>query len=327
MSTCHGEPMNKQSLADRKILVTGGAGQIGSRLVSSLVTAGASVIIVDRVRPEGNSAYQLDPRVQVYECDLSDAEKLASLAKRSLRDVDHIVHLAARVSNEASSSMQTIHDVEAELLGIVHLLDEVKPLHSICYASSIMVYGSIKGPVVNEDDPTQPDNTYGVLKLAVEKALQVFANESGCPVSILRLSSVYGYSSHGDRAIPKFIQAVMHNTSPIIKGTGSVQRDYLYIDDAIDAILVALEAKACGVFNIGSGLGTTVLDLALAAIKVSGRHNITPQFTQASDSAASESSLVCDISKANRELAFQPRHELEEGLRKLIASEAFTELA
>lgn len=130
---------------------------------------------------------------------------------------------------------------------------------------------------------------------------------------------VYGLSLDGSRAIPAFVRAVLQNQPPIVAGAGSAKRDYLYIDDAIYAILLTVARRPDGVFNIGSGVGTSTLQLANAVIKVSGK-DLSPRQDAAGGSLASGASLVYDIEKARRVLDFQVRHDLETGLKKLMAT-------
>lgn len=300
----------------------GGAGQIGSHLVVRLVERGAHVVVLDRVVPpegRGMAPAGVGPQVEMYQCDISDADQIEEVNRKHLKDIDHVVHLAARISNSASPGLETIGDFQSDIAGTALLFGALPPIRSCCFASSIMVYGSARSPLIDELHPTEPENTYGVLKLACEQMLRVFAREKHFALANLRLSSVYGLSVEGTRAIPSFLRAVMRDESPVVSGDGSVKRDYLYIDDAVEAILLALATEADGVFNIGSGVGTSVLDLAHEIIRASGKGHLSPQVSGAHVSAASQATLVYDIGKAKRELGFNPGVDLAAGLKKLVA--------
>lgn len=177
------------NLGDRNILVTGGAGQIGSRLVPALLEHGAMVVVLDREAP-GRFSVNRDPHrgnLKYYQCDVSDPEAFRVLARKSLQGIHQVIHLASRISNDVSTSAGVIDDLKSDLLGTVHLLDALPPLQAFCYTSSIMVYGRGRQSLIDENHPTEPENTYGILKLATEKVLRIYAAQTGCAVAILRL--------------------------------------------------------------------------------------------------------------------------------------------
>ena len=305
-----------------RVLVTGGSGQIGSRLVPALVERGHGVVVVDQVLPD---RYQLRTggdvsSVDRFACDLSDTETIKKLAPEAFAGVSQLIHLAAMVTNTPSTSPEAVVHFDEELRSILGLLQVLPDLESFCFTSSIMVYGSADDELISEDHPTEPNNTYGLLKLASEKILGVHARRTGCKVAILRLSSVYGTTVVGTRAIPSFVRAVLGGHTPIITGDDSVKRDYVYVDDAVSGIILAVEARQSGIFNIGSGKGTTVAQLSREVARAAGI-DVLPKHEPSNRAIASANSLVCDIARAKECLGFAPRYDLASGLKKLIESE------
>lgn len=310
------------SPVEERILVTGASGQLGIRLVGRLADQGIRVEALDRVAPLGKNVQTeaIMPGVRQHVCDLSAPLQIETVAETSLNDVTHLVHLASTVSNRLSTSLEAPREMVEEIHGILRLLRLLPSLKGICFASSIMVYGETLSGLITENDCPEPKNPYAVTKLAIEKILRIHGRKYGVNVTILRLAGVYGATIEGSRAIPSFIRAALECQPLVVNANDSVERDYLYIDDAIDAFSLAIARKLSGVFNVGSGKGATLVELADMVLQAV---DTTSSFALKAPPRGIPSgrSLVYDIAKVRKFLGFAPNTDLTTGLGKLITEE------
>jgi len=205
--------------------------------------------------------------------------------------------------------------VDVELKGTVALLNAVPELERVCYASSMAVYGRPYDHPVTESTRTEPENIYGICKLTMEKFFRLFSKHENIPVGIVRFSSVYGPGNTSTRAIPTFIKAVLKNETIVVHGDGKQLRDYLYVDDAADAVLALLSRDGFGIYNIGAGTGCSTNDLLDLLKEISGKHDIHVKYEPLADSATTFD-FVYDMTKARTELGYEPKISLKDGLQK-----------
>jgi len=304
----------KEGFNGKHILVTGGAGFVGSRLVQRLLTLNANVTVligketsnVPRVKKLINEG-----KIKLVRCDLTGKE--ISEMKSLWKEMDLLAHLGLSIPRSSNFYDRAIEDINLNLLSTLNLIKAIGGfIKGICFASSVMVYELPAKLPIKEKHPTNPTTIYGATKLAVEKFLQVYSHTIGVPVTILRYSTIYGPGELKHRAIPNFIRSVINDEPPVIYGEGLELRDYVYIDDVVEATILALQKKPRRVFNIGSGKGYSTLEVARKIIQLSGK-KLEPKYVPRPKEVID---IVCDISAANRELLYSTRVDLEEGLAR-----------
>ncbi len=306
----------KNDLRGNRILVTGAAGFIGSRLVGELLNNDAEVIaLVDK----GTNLARINPLLtdsglRLIRCPLTDTQALLA-QRQKWGEINLVAHLGLQVPHSNDFDEQFIEDITLNLLPTINLVKILgNSIHGICFASSVSVYGCPTHLPVKESDLPAPISSYGVTKLATENYLRAYGKANQVPVTILRYASVYGPGEFGYRAIPNFLNAVANGQPPQIYGDGSEIRDYVYIDDVVQATISALAMRPNQVLNIGSGQGCTTLHIAQEIIRLYSA-NLEPQFLPAKGQVIN---LTCDISAAKEVLSYSPQINLENGLRREI---------
>ena len=303
-----------------RVLVTGGAGFVGSHLVDSLVKHGFEVIVLDNLfSGKLENLKHVDKRN--FCLVKGDVRSKADLRK-VLKNVDFVFHLAAIVSVPLSIEKPLFVN-EVNVNGTLNVLEESlrAGVKRLIYASSCAVYGEPINVPIDENHPTRPLSPYGVSKLAAEHYCRVFYEVYGLETVCLRFFNIYGpRQSSGPYAgvISKFISSLKHGKPPIIFGDGKQTRDFVYIEDVVDACLLSLESKGCvGEFiNIGSGVETSISDLAEILIELFGLLDVKPKYAQPRTGDIRRS--CASLNKAKRLLGYQPKISLIEGLKRVI---------
>jgi UDP-glucose 4-epimerase len=181
--------------------------------------------------------------------------------------------------------------------------------------STVDVYGPPQFLPLNEEHPTRPASFYGASKLAAEMLLRVFGERAAVPVTVLRLAQVYGPGDTSRKAIPNFIRSALRGDAIVIQGDGSDERDYVFVDDVVIAIELALTRHASGTFNIAGGHACSIRDVVTAIARLTG--NTKTLVWERRATPATRQAL--DISAAEQHLDYRPRVNLEEGLRHTVA--------
>lgn len=299
-----------------RVLITGGAGFIGSHLANQLNRAGHYVRVLDDLS-SGDPA-QLEPGINVNRGDVRDIPKLWAL----LHGIDVVYHLAARVSLPASILYPKEYN-DVNVSGTVSLLEACRDVgvRRVILGSSGTVYGDQEIQPVTEAVPTRPTVPYAVSKVASEQYLFNIGFLSGFETVALRIFNAYGLGQqlppvHAP-AIPQFLQQIIGGGSLIVHGDGQQIRDFVYIDDVVDALVAAMAAPDVDreVINIGSGKGTSVNELIAIMEQVVGKRANVLYNTESTSGVAK---LVADIGKANRLLGYQPHTQLAEGIRQIL---------
>ncbi len=300
------------------ILVTGGAGFIGSHLVEALVKKGHYVTVYDNL-----STGSLDNIEKVYtKIDfLKDDIKNLNTLTIAAREKDCIFHLAAIASVPLSiKEPQKTFEVNAQ--GTINVLEAARlsGVKKVVYISTAAVYGDLPGLPKNEESPLKPQSPYAQSKLTGEEWAKYYFENYGVNTVTIRYFNVYGPrqdpSSPYSGVISKFVTLLKEDQQPTIFGDGSQTRDFVYVEDAAKAAILAMETDSAGeTFVIGTGQSTSVNKLYEHLAKLCGSHQ-KPQYKLEREGDIKHS--VCDISKARAKLGYSPDVTLEEGLKKTI---------
>jgi len=298
-----------------RVLVTGGAGFIGSYLVKELVRRGHFVRVLDNFST-GSIENLIDVArdVEVVRGDVRNY----SVVAESVRGVDIVIHLAALIDVAESMQKPDLY-FEVNVVGTHNVAKACRNIDTLIFASSSSVYGDpIKIPIP-EDHPTQPRSVYAATKVAGEAIVQAFSSLYGYRPVILRIFNAYGpkQSRAYSGVVIEFIRRVLRGEPPVIYGDGQQTRDFIYVTDVVEAITRAMTSKkASGVINIGSGRSTTINELAKLVLKILGKENLKPVYAPPRPGDLKHS--VADITKAKQLLGFEPRICLEEGVKRVI---------
>lgn len=309
------------SLSDKRILITGGTGHIGSHLVARLASEATYLLIVARNKQKLDELKRTNPSVniEIFPCDLIQSQEVSSVTER-VDTIDFVVHLAAaEIPKKSPVGDNAFVSVQSNVLATINVLNYFSQrVEKICLASATAVYGPSMQLPIHENHPVDPQTYYGAGKLAAEKYTSVFSQNKGCPAVILRFAHIYGPGEAAQRTIPNFIEATLKGSSPVIYGDGLDLRDYVYIDDAVEAIILALQKEkttGCNVYNVASGQGYRIREVAELITKLCGVTR-SPIYQPAKRRAAD---YVFDISAARKDLGYSPKTSLREGLQREIA--------
>lgn len=304
-------------LKGSQCLVTGGAGFIGSALVLALLKCGANVVVLDNFAT-GKSSNRSGHPVKVIEADIRDLDK----ARSATRGSDYVFHLAA-----ASSVPRSIREpalaLSCNVMGTLHLLLASKEsgVKKFVNVSSSSVYGGIKDEYKKETMPVDPLSPYAVSKYSAELIARNYVSTYGLDTVNVRYFNVFGPRQNPDSpyaaVIPRFIRALLSGEPPVIYGDGTQARDFTFVEDAVEAtILALLHGKAGEAYNVGAGRLTSLKELLEILYSITGR-SIAPIFQERRLGDVYRSGA--DISKARIELGYQPKIDLTCGLEKTVA--------
>ena len=319
-------PSAAPSFAGTRALVTGGAGFIGSNLAIALVRAGASVSVVDTMIPGyGGNLFNLDPvkdSVSVEVADIRDADAMA----RAVRGVDIVFHLAGQMDHVLSLK-DPFPDIDINIKGTTVLMEALKhhnPSARVVYTGTRGEYGPADSLPVSEDAPTNPRGLHEISNLAAAKIVEMYGHVHGIRGTTLRLSNIYGpraqmrHSRYG--VVNWFVRLALDGTTIPVFGDGKILRDFLYVDDCVDAILLAAGSDAAlgQVLNVGGGEPTTFREVAETLRALTGTPWELAPFS-AERKAQEPGDFYSDISKIRRVLGWRPKTPLVEGLERTLA--------
>lgn len=293
------------------VLVIGGNGFIGSHFVEHMVSNGTRVRVLDR---PGSLKIEANPLVDYIYGNYSDVATLAD----ALAGIDVAVHLASSTV-PATANLDPIADIESNLVPSVKLLQQLHALNVerlIYLSSGGTVYGnSIVDPIPEEHERV-PLSSYGIVKVAIENYIMAFAAQTGMKALILRPSNPYGpRQTHigVQGVISTFFQCAIKSEPIRIWGDGNNIRDYIYIDDLVRFMKLSIESNLAGVFNVGSGHGSSVNEVLAIISAVSG---IKPEIRYVPARGYDVRSAVLDISKAQTALQWNPIVSLQDGCER-----------
>lgn len=310
------------NLEGSKILVTGGAGFIGSHLTEALLAMGAQITIYDDFdrfyegKEENLAAVSKDPNCSVVRGDVLDAEML----DRVMRGVDVVFHEAG----QAGIRFSVEHPERSNAVNVdgtlnVLWLSKKHGVKRIVNVSSSSIFGVPQYLPIDEAHPTNPTSPYGVSKLAAEQYARVFSRAYGTYVVSLRYFSVYGPRGRPDQVIHRFTKNLAEGKAPVIQGDGSHTRDFTHVTDVVAATILAAESEGLAgeVFNIGFGSRTSVLALAeklITLMQLEGK--VSPEYVPEGEGEFPHTEA--DNNKARRLLHWEPKVDLDGGLRSYV---------
>ncbi|HTB23664.1 MAG TPA: NAD-dependent epimerase/dehydratase family protein [bacterium] len=300
-----------------KILVTGGAGFIGSHVADGYLAAGHKVVVLDDL--SGGKRSNVPPKAKLVVADIRDTKKVHALFKKERFDV---VNSHAAQMSVPDSVKDPRHDADINVLGVLNLLEagRLNGLKKFIHVSSGgTVYGSPKKFPATEAFPIQPESPYGITKAVGETYLRFYRAQHGLDYSVLRYSNVYGprQMPHGEAGVVAiFIQRLLKGQDCTIFGDGSLIRDYVYVGDVARASLLCLKKGSCQAYNIGTNRPTTVKELYTSIAKALGLSK-APVYgpPRAGDVKANWLSWA----KAHKELGWSPKVALDKGIRETVA--------
>ncbi len=305
------------------ILVTGGAGFIGSHLCERLLSMNHNVINLDSFSDSYNASIKRQniltamnhERYKLAETDIRDAASVENLIKNS--EVDILVHLAA-LAGVRRSIENPVEYVDVDIKGTVNLLEICRRLNigKFVFASSSSVYGVNKCPFKEEDALELQTSPYAVAKQSGEAFCRTYNYLYGLPVACLRFFTVYGPRQRPDMAINIFTEAIVKGSEINMFGDGTSTRDYTYIDDIVDGIISVLQLRFdFEVFNLGSSNPISVKNLIeIIETSLGKQANIKYAPLQPGDVPVT----CADISKAARLLGYNPKVRLQDGIERYV---------
>lgn len=314
------------SFKNKKILITGGAGFIGSNLAHALVKLGAEVTVLDALLPlYGGNLFNLESikdTIQFVKGDIRDAEIVNELVKGQ----DFIFNLAAQVSY-IDSKDQPFLDLDISGKGILMVLEAARhhaPHAKVLFSSSRLVYGKIKTIPVSEDHPTNPLSIYGIHKLLGEQYHRYYSETFGIPTVSVRIPNPYGprqQMKHNKYSIVGwFVRQAFEDKTITIFGDGSQERDYLYISDIVEAFLqLAIKGEAGQVYNIGTDERVRFVDMVNAVVREVGQGKIEhvpwPKHYEKNETG----NYIAATAKIHAFTGWKPQVKLADGIRDMVA--------
>ncbi|MYI40420.1 MAG: NAD-dependent epimerase/dehydratase family protein [Chloroflexi bacterium] len=315
------------ALAGARALVTGGLGFTGSNLAIALVEAGAEVTIVDAMLPGyAGNLFNIEPirqRVHVNFNDVRDANAMNHL----VRGQDYVFHLAGQVDHVLSLT-NPFPDIDINIKGtavVMEALRQHNPNAKVIYTGTRGQYGPAVSLPVAEDAPTRPKGIYEISNLTAEKIIQVYWETHGIEAVLLRLTNIYGpraqmkHPRYG--VVNWFLRLALDDEVIQVFGDGKILRDFLFIDDAVEAILMcALRPRAIGeIFNVGVDKPADFIELAETIVEVAGSGSWRFAPFSPERKAQEPGDFYSDISKIRRLVGWTPRTSLRDGLRRTVA--------
>ncbi|HEW91064.1 MAG TPA: SDR family oxidoreductase [Thermotogaceae bacterium] len=300
------------------VLVTGGAGFIGSHLVDELLRQEYGVIVVDNLST-GN-VENLDPSALLYSWDIREFKSLEKLFQ--IHKPSYVFHLAAQIS-VSESTKDPKKDADINILGMLNLLEL-----SVKYGVKKFIFSSSGGVMYGEDPeriPTpesckeNPISPYGISKLAGEKYLNFYSIEHDLEYVALRYSNVYGprQNPHGEAGVVAiFTKRMLEGREVTIFGDGENVRDYIYVKDVVNANMLAMKRAKNVSLNIGTGIGTTVNELFNKLCKFIPEYSMKPVYAPPRPGDLRRS--ILDNTLAKEMLGWEPSWKLEDGLRETV---------
>ena len=299
-----------------RILVTGGAGFIGSHLTDRLLAEGHEVSVIDNLST--GKKKNVDRRAALYKMDIL-SPRIERVFKKFRPEV--LSHYAAQMDVRRSVT-DPMYDAQVNIMGLLHVLG-----NAVKYGTKRVIFASSGGAIYGEQEsfpatethPTRPDSPYGVSKLSSEHYLHCYRQVYGLAYSCLRYANVYGprQDPHGEAGVVAiFSQGMLQGSGVVISGNGMQTRDYIYVEDVVEAHMAVLNSGVDGIFNVGTGQETSVNHL-FRQIKELVSPGVKEIYGPARKGEQFRSCL--DFGRIQKALDWEPRVALTEGLRRTVA--------
>jgi UDP-glucose 4-epimerase len=299
-----------------RVLVTGGAGFIGSHIVDRLVLEGHEVVVVDNLST--GVRRNLNRAARFYKIDIQSG-RLERAFRNERPSV--IMHLAAQMDVRKSVE-DPIFDAQVNVLGMLNVIQQ-----AVRHGARKVIFSSSGGAIYGEQEVfpacethvTQPVSPYGLSKLCGEQYLSYYQRVGGIQMVNLRYANVYGprqdpYGEAGVVAI--FIQKLLNNEQAIINGNGRQTRDFVFVDDVVEANLAVMGQETQGTYNVGTGMETSINDLFRILVEHTGSKC---KELHGPEKKGEQARSVIDSTKLRHDLSWEPRVELTEGLKRTVA--------
>jgi len=308
----------------KRILVTGGAGFIGSHLCEALLKQGREVLVLDNfndfyspaIKQENVQKVLDHPSYSLVEGDIRDEEAVGRVFDSFKPQA--VIHLAAMAGVRPSIEQPHLYN-DVNIAGTTVLLEAVRehPVQNFVFGSSSSVYGSHdKVPFSEEDVLSRPISPYAATKLAGEQLCFTYHHLYGTPVSCLRFFTVYGPRQRPEMAIHLFARKILNGDSITLYGDGTTRRDYTYVDDIIDGVIRALDrARGFDIFNLGESRTVGLSELVTILEDTIG---LKADIRFEPDQPGDVPITYADVSRAIRVLGYQPSVPIEEGIRRMV---------
>jgi nucleoside-diphosphate-sugar epimerase len=301
-----------------KVLITGGAGFIGSNVVAELTDRGYSVVVLDSFETGAReSLSDVEGECDVVEGDIRDR----NVVREAAEGADAVVHEAA-VTSVPGSVEEPARTSDVNCTGTAVVLEEVRDagVEKAVVASSAAVYGD-GTPPFSEDDTPSPESPYALSKLWTERLARQFDELHGVETVALRYFNVYGPGQDTDSeyaaVVPAFVSAAVAGEQPVVYGDGEQTRDFVHVRDVARATVDALESDATGVYNVASGTETSVNELLDTVLDVADS-DAEPRYEDARKGDIKRS--YADVSKMRDEIGFEVSVGLHDGIRSVMDS-------
>jgi len=299
-----------------KCLITGGAGFIGSNLADILIERGHKVVIIDNLF--SGKKENLNKKAKFYKIDVRNPVLIPKIFKSEKPEI--VFHFAAQI-NVKESIKNSKADAEINILGAINILENcvANKVKKLVFASSGgAVYGEATVIPTPEEYPEFPLSPYGIAKLTTEKYLNYYYKVFNLPFVALRFANVYGprQNSMGEAGVvATFCDKLLKNQRPIINGNGKQTRDFVYVEDVVEALILAMNSKKVGIFNIATAKETSIKSLFKKINELAGS-NFRETYKPIKVEEQKRSCL--DYSRASKELKWNPKYNLDQGLTKTI---------
>jgi nucleoside-diphosphate-sugar epimerase len=309
----------------RKVLVTGGHGFIGLNLGQRLLDLGGDVTLLDNFVPSELAGILVEGqgRLKTVVADIRDEDKV----ERVVRDQEILFNLAGK-SGAADSNKAPALDLDINCRGHLTLLDacrRVNPTVTVVFPSSRLVYGKPRYLPVDENHPLAPESIYAAHKLAAESYHLIYGRLYGLKSTVLRISNPYGPMQAGDARVygiaNTFIRTAVQGGDITLFGDGAQQRDYIYIDDLVDAFLkaAASETSRDRIYNVGDGRSVSLRELAELSVRIAGRGDIVYVPWPAEYQTIESGDYVTNCGLIRDQLGWLPFTSLEAGIEKTVS--------
>lgn len=297
-----------------RVLVTGGAGFIGSHVTDAFLARGNAVLVADDL--SRGQAGRLDRHATLHKLSVEEPHSLTALIQEARPAL--ICHLAAQIDVRVSVT-DPAGDAQVNVVGMINVLEAARSVGArVVFASSGgALYGRDAEIPAPEDAQALPESPYGVAKLCAEHYIGLYNRLHGTQHSVLRLANVYGprQDPAGEAGvIAVFCASVLAGRAPVIYGDGTQTRDYVYVGDVVRAFVAAADAGRPGIWNIGTSIETSVLELIETIGEIAGR-TVTPQFAPPRPGELLRSAVACRL--AERDLGWRPLTSLADGMRNV----------